>query len=218
MLDDNLFAIGPEVAEAAAVAIFAHSRGGSPSEMRDLAIALATPAIRFIMPEAPGRTWYPERFLAPIARNEPALSRSLDAYARIVNDLIADGVLAENIILGGFSQGACLAAEMLIRHPRRYGAALILTGGLIGPPGTDWPLQPALEGVHVYLTGSEIDEWVPASRVEETERIFSASGAKVTLRIFEKRPHQVCAEEIASARAMLAQWQPNETGRSRATR
>ena len=39
--------------------------------------------------------------------------------------------------LGGFSQGACLALEFVAAHPARYGGVAGLSGGLIGPPGTD---------------------------------------------------------------------------------
>jgi predicted esterase len=203
--NDTTVAIGPAEAEAAAVAILVHGRGGSAEGMRDLAIRLANPAVRFLMPAAPGGAWYPQGFMAPLADNEPALSRSLAAYARIVDDLIARGVRPENIVLGGFSQGACLTAEF-VGHPRPYGAVLILTGGLIGPPGTRWPVQPALGGVPIYLTGSTVDEWVPPSRVEETARVFEASGARVKLRMFEDRAHSVSEEEISAARAILAGW------------
>jgi predicted esterase len=203
-MNETPIAIGPEPAKAAAVAIFVHGRGRSPSEMRDLARAIDVPSMHFAMPAAPGATWYPESFLAPIENNEPALSRSLDHYARLIDRLIAHGVPAESIVLGGFSQGACLTAEILVRRPRRYGAALIFTGGLIGPPGTDWPVQPALRGTPVYLSGSKVDEWVPASRVEETGRVLRDSGAEVEVRIFDERPHVVCDEEIASARDLLS--------------
>ena len=215
ILDDDTIAIGPDLGEAAAVAILAHGRGGSPFDMRELAVALANPAIRFIMPAAPGGAWYPERFIAPIASNEPALSRSLAGFNAIVEALLAAGVPAGDIIVGGFSQGACLMAEFVVRHPRRYGAVLILTGGLIGPPGTRWPAQPALQGVPVYLTGSKTDAWVPAARVAETERVFSASGADVRFRMFDERAHAVGAEEIATAGALLAAWSPDKVQHGR---
>jgi len=203
-MDEPSIAIGPEPQTAAAVAIFVHGRGRSPSEMRDLALSIGLPAVRYAMPAAPGGSWYPESFLAPIEKNEPALSRSLDQYARLIDELIADGASSENIVLCGFSQGACLTAEFLIRNPRRYGGALIFTGGLIGPPGTIWPVRPALHGMPVYLTGSLVDEWVPVSRVEETGRVLRDSGAEVDIKIFKERPHLVCEEEIASARILLS--------------
>jgi predicted esterase len=200
---DGTLAIGPELKDAAAVAILAHGRGSAPSEIRRLAQAIGIPAIRFIMPAAPGGAWYPQGFMAPIAHNEPALSRSLASLADLVDDLIGGGIAANRIVLGGFSQGACLAAEFMVRHPRRYAAAFILTGGLIGPTGTIWPEPKALTGVPVYLSGSEIDAWVPAARVRETEKHLRASGAIVTSRIFERREHLVSDEEIVAVRDLL---------------
>jgi phospholipase/carboxylesterase len=203
LMDTGALVLGPEPADADAAAIFVHGRGRSPAEMRDLALAFDFPTVHFLMPAAPGATWYPESFLAPFDKNEPALSRSLAEYARAIDGLIAAGVPVGNIILCGFSQGACLTAEMLIRHPNPYGGALIFTGGLIGPPGTAWQPQPALMGVPVYLTGSDVDEWVPSARVRETERVLLDSGALVETRIFPERPHVVSDEEIAAARAIL---------------
>jgi len=43
-----------------------------------------------------------------------------------------------------------------------------------------------------------------APRVHETARFLRASGAALTMRIFAERPHLVCEEEIALARAMLS--------------
>lgn len=202
-METGSLVLGPDPAEADAAAIFVHGRGRSPAEMRDLALAFDFPTVHFVMPAAPGATWYPESFLAPFEKNEPGLSRSLAEYARAVDGLIAEGVPVGNIILCGFSQGACLTAEILIRHPKPYGGALIFTGGLIGPPGTAWQPQPALKGVPVYLTGSDVDEWVPTARVRETERVLRDSGALVDTRIFLDRPHVVSDEEIAAARAIL---------------
>lgn len=203
MSDYRLFAIGPEPDTAKAVAILAHGRGGSPEDMARLASALDVAGVRFLLPGAPGNTWYPQSFMAPFAANEPSLSRSLQNHAQLIEAAIAEGMAPERIVLGGFSQGACLTAETLVRAPRRYGAALIFTGGVIGPPGTAWPVQPALAGTPVYLTGSEIDPHVPATRTRETERVLKDSGAVVDTVVFADRPHTVTAEEIETARGYL---------------
>jgi phospholipase/carboxylesterase len=203
MSDFRLLAIGPKPADARAVAILAHGRGGSPEDMAQLASVLDCPDVSFLLPGAPGHTWYPQGFMAPLAANEPWLGRSLANQAALIDGVIAEGVPAERIVLGGFSQGACLTAETLVRAPRRYGAALILTGGVIGPPGTAWPVAPVLTGMPVYLSGSEIDPHVPAARARETVRVLEASGARVELRLFADRPHVVTREEIGKARSYL---------------
>jgi predicted esterase len=199
----RLVAIGPKIEQALAVAILAHGRGGSPEDMAGLAKAFDIPGIAFLLPGAPGGSWYPESFMAPFEANEPTLSQSLANHARLIDQVIARGVPPERIALGGFSQGACLTAETAIRAPRRYGAVLILTGGAIGPPGTRWPIGPALAGTPVYLSGSETDPHVPPSRQRETEHVLKESGAIVEARIFADRPHRVSGEEIAAARAYL---------------
>jgi predicted esterase len=203
MSDFRLLTLGPDPLDARAVAILAHGRGGSPEDMAQLASALDCPDVRYLLPGAPGHTWYPQGFMAPFAANEPWLGRSLANQAALIDGVIAEGVPAERIVLGGFSQGACLTAETLVRAPRRYGAALILTGGVIGPPGTTWPPAPALAGTPVYLSGSEIDPHVPAARARETAQVLEASGARVELRLFADRPHVVTREEIGRARSYL---------------
>lgn len=204
---------GPPWADAAALAVLVHGRGRSAEEMRALAGLFDAPEIAFLFPEAAQRSWYPERFMAPLGDNQPALSQSLAVYAEAVDTALKAGFDPRDIILGGFSQGACLTAEFVVRNPRPYGAVLIFTGGLIGPPGTRWPEASALRGVPVYLTGSTTDEWVPVERVKETARAFERSGARVNLRIFEGREHTVCDEEISAARATLAAWRRQDNSR-----
>lgn len=218
VLDSESIALGPQPSEAAALAIFVHGLGSSPCETRNLAVGLANPSICFIMPAAPGGTWYPESFLAPLEKNEPTLTMSLARYGRIVEAALGEGLAPENIVLCGFSQGAGLTAEFLICNARPYGVVLIFTGGFIGPPGTQWPVQPALKGVPVYLTGSIVDEWAPPARVEETGHVLRASGARVKQTIFDDRAHEVCEEEMAAARELLTWWALRDPGNGRQSR
>jgi phospholipase/carboxylesterase len=201
---DEQIEIGPEIGAAAAVAILVHGRGRTPEEMRDIALRLERPDIRFIMPRAEGGSWYPKGFLAPVSENEPFLSRSLARYEALINDALARGAASRRLILGGFSQGACLTAQTLWRRPDRYGAALIFTGGLIGEPGTRWSPAPELRDTPILLTSSEIDEWVPLSRVEETAQALRASGAALSMRIYKDRAHEISEDELVLARGALA--------------
>ena len=202
MHDNPFLELHPGGAAELAV-ILVHGRGRKPEEMMELARALGVPNARYVFPTATDSTWYPKGFLAPIGENEPFLSAALARYEAIVAELIRDGFSPDRIVLGGFSQGACLTAEFLARHPRRYGGAAILTGGLIGPEGTKWPVGRALAGVPVYLTTSEIDEWVPAWRVRETQAWLKACGAAVETTIFPTREHVVSDEEIRSTRKLI---------------
>lgn len=188
---------------AALAAILFHGRGGTAEDMRALAAAFGFADIRYLLPQAEGRSWYPKSFLAPREENEPWLSAALDHAEALVAALMAEGFAAGKILLGGFSQGACLTAAFLARHPRRYAGALILTGGLIGPAGTSWPVRPALAGMPVLLTGSAVDPHVPAWRTRETQAWLEACGAQVETLLFAERAHTVAREEIKRAHLLI---------------
>lgn len=193
-----------QVGERADLTIISvHGRGRSPDDMRALAARLGLDNVRYLFPVASDKTWYPALFMDPIADNEPSLSDAIAHYESLVSGLIAEGTPADRIVVGGFSQGACLTVEFMARHPRRYAAALLWTGGLIGPPGTHWPARRELEGLPVYITTSLTDPWVPAPRVRETHGWLQSCGASAMMMIFQEREHGVLDEEIGAARAMI---------------
>src|SRR4051812_19742146 len=118
--------------DAAATLVLLHGRGHDPESMLDLARRLELDEIACVAPAAPGGSWYPLRFFEPRAANEPDLSRALAGVHRVLDDLQARGVGPERTVLGGFSQGACLAADALATSPRRVAALAVICGGLIG--------------------------------------------------------------------------------------
>lgn len=184
--------------------ILVHGRTLNPAYMQAIAERIGVDGIRYLFPAADGNTWYPKSFLSPLAENEPNLSAAIAHYETIVAGLIAEGIDPLSIVVGGFSQGACLTAEYLARHPRRLGGAILWTGGLIGPDGTHWPVRPILKGMPVYLTTAETDPFVPPSRVRRTVEWLRAGGALVTATIFAEREHIVSDAEIDCARNLLS--------------
>ncbi|HEU5432395.1 MAG TPA: hypothetical protein VFU81_12075, partial [Thermomicrobiales bacterium] len=127
---------GAPLERATSAILAVHGRGASAADIIGLAEEVAPATAAIVAPQAAGSTWYPFRFLEPIARNEPYLSSALALIDRLLGQIEATGVGRDRIALLGFSQGACLALEFLARHPARYGAAIGFSGGLIGPPGT----------------------------------------------------------------------------------
>jgi len=184
-------------------AVLVHGRTLDPAYMRALAERVGLPGVRYLLPAADGNTWYPKSFLAPFDENEPFLSAALAHYESVVAGLAAEGIPAGRIVVGGFSQGACLTAEFIHRYPRRYAGALLWTGGLIGPAGETWAPAKELAGMPVVLSTSETDPFVPPWRVRETAEWFEASGARPQSLIFAAREHMVSDEEIAAGRDLL---------------
>ena len=204
-----VLAAGAPLAEARAAVVLIHGRGASADDILGFAGPLATDGVAFIAPEAAANVWYPQRFLAPLAANEPWLSSALAKLESVRETLSAAGVPDESIIWFGFSQGACLASEYVARHPRRWGGLVVATGGRIGPPGTEFEDPGGLGGTPVYLASGDPDPHIPWSRVEETAAAFRRQQAALTLRHYPGFPHAVHPEAVDFARQLLAGLVPS---------
>ncbi len=185
--------------------VMVHGRHQNAQFMLDLVGRLPPLPVSYLALEKPTGQWYPFSFLEPTARNEPQLSSSLDAVSSLLAWLDDRGYGPRSVVLMGFSQGACLLAEYVLRHPVRYGGAVLLIGGAVGPPGTSWDGPATLAGTPIYLGTSDPDDWVPASRVRETAAVLSARGARVTTQIFPGLGHEVSDLELDAASRLIAE-------------
>jgi predicted esterase len=185
--------------------VLLHGRARTAEEMIELSSKLDIPGIRWIVPAADRQSWYPGKFMDPVGRNEPYLTQSMEIIDQLVQEASEDGRLpADRLIVGGFSQGACLTVEYAMRYPGKAKLLLAWTGGLFGPEGTEWPIQrDQLAGSRCMITGSNCDEWVPEYRTWETGKLLSELGAQVDVHVYQGRPHEVNADEIAIARSLL---------------
>ena len=196
---------GRPLEESDAAMIMVHGRGASPANILELVPALDRPAFTYLAPAAAGQTWYPYSFLTDMAKNEPGLSSGLYVLDQLVTDLEARGVPRDRILLLGFSQGACLSAEYAVRHPGRYGGVMVFSGGLIGPPGTNWDAAGSFAGTPVFLGCSDVDPHIPKQRVDESAAVFERLGASVTRRLYPGMGHLVNDNEIAFAQSVMDQ-------------
>jgi phospholipase/carboxylesterase len=196
---------GTPLAEAAGAIILLHGRGASADDILGLGQAISPTGWALLAPQAAGHTWYPYSFLEPRERNEPYLSSALERVRTTVETALQAGIPAEKVVIAGFSQGACLSTEFVGRNPRRYGALLAFTGGLIGPLATPLALSGDLAGTPALLSSGDPDPHVPWARVEQSAELLTGIGGRVTLRRYPGRPHTVLAEEIDLARELLAQ-------------
>jgi predicted esterase len=202
---ENTLASGAPADKAKAAIILVHGRGATPESMLPLADRFGRNDIRYLAPRASGNTWYPNSFLSPIESNEPFLSSALSLLAALVARLEGEGFSSERVGIIGFSQGACLTSEFIARNARRYGMAGILTGGLIGPPGTPRNYAGSLAGTPVFLGSSDIDPHVPLARIKETTAVLTRLGAKVDERVYPGMGHTVNEDEVKAARELLLQ-------------
>jgi predicted esterase len=193
----------PENATAAMVMI--HGRGGGAMSIVALLSHLTVGGFTYLAPEAAGSVWYPQRFLAPRASNEPFLTSTLTTVHGLVQQLQAAGIPATKTMLLGFSQGACVALEYAARHPQRYGGVVALSGGLIGADDELTGYTGSLEGTPIFIGCSDVDSHIPEARVHTSAALLTAQSAQVTTRIYPNMGHTVNEDEIAFVREMMLQ-------------
>ena len=194
-----LYTAGKALSEAKGAMVLLHGRGASATNILELGQALYHPDLAYLAPQAARYTWYPYSFLAPLRQNEPGLSSGLQVIADVIGRIQAAGIPTEKIILGGFSQGACLTSEFAARNPQRYGALLLFSGGVIGPLGMPRHYTGSLDGTPVFIGCSDVDFHIPVERVHESAQIFTQLGGHVTKKIYPKMGHTIIQDEINHA-------------------
>lgn len=196
---------GQAIKEARAAMILLHGRGATADSILELAQPLFDEDMAYLAPQASDNTWYPFSFLEPLERNEPQLSSALERIEAIVAQLDEHGLGSDRVIIGGFSQGGCLALEFVARHAQRYGGAFAFSGGIIGPDDTPRDYAGDLEGTPVFIGCADNDFHIPKARVIETEAVLDKLGAVVDARLYPGMGHTIIQEEIDAVQAMIKQ-------------
>lgn len=194
----EVYTAGRPPSEARVAAVLLHGRGGTAPGILSLADELSLSAYAYLAPQAPGNSWYPRSFLAPVEQNQPSLDRALATVDAVLTELERRGIPPQRVVLGGFSQGACLALEYASRAGRPLGGVFALSGGLITlDRGGD------LAGLPVFMGVAPDDAHIPLSRFQESAEHLRSRGAVVDDRVYPGLGHSVNGDELNAVRALL---------------
>lgn len=193
MSPPDLLHHGEPLAQARAVCVLVHGRGQTPEEMIGQVISQTEmPGVAWVLPRAEGKSWYKARAIDPLTEETRAqVAAALD----VVSGAVAAGQ-GKPVLLAGFSQGACVSLEWVLRHGPQVAACVALTGCRVGMAGDVRPLA-ALAGLPVYLTGSDNDPWIPVSAFAEAAADLGRAQARLRAELFPGRPHTSAAPECA---------------------
>ena len=210
---------GSELKNARSALILLHGRGASAQDIIGLAGEFDLPGDMIVLaPEARGNLWYPQVLTAPLESNEPYLSSAIRRINEVVESLNQAGIPCGRIVIGGFSQGASLSIEYVLRSGRGWGGLLAFSGGYIWPGGQPRPAPgepasgqpapgqpaPGLEGTPVFLGCSNVDPFIPLARVEDSAALLTTAGARVDKHIYPGMAHTIVPAEITSAQPILS--------------
>ena len=203
MTRPRLISAGVPLARADKVVIMLHGRGATAADILALTDHIEQSDLAYVAPQAPLNSWYPYSFLAPLDRNEPALSQALAMVGELIDGVAKEGITPERVVLLGFSQGGCLALEYAARHARRYAAVIGLSAGLIGPQNTPRDYAGSLAGTPVFLGCGDLDDHIPLERVKGSTKVLRSLGGDVKERIYRGMGHGINDEELLQVRSLL---------------
>lgn len=194
---------GTDLDDATAALVLVHGRGATSRSILELGEEVHRPGLALLAPQAAANTWYPNPFTAPVETNEPGRRSGLAAIDDAIETALDASISRERVLLLGFSQGACLASEFVVRNPTRYGGLATLSGGLIGEKIDQNEYDGDLADTPAFLGCSDVDPHIPVKRVRETEAVLEQLDARVETRIYEGMGHGVNDDELAKVSEMI---------------
>ncbi|GAA4016322.1 hypothetical protein GCM10022631_30820 [Deinococcus rubellus] len=194
----SVLTAGRPLGEGRMAAVLLHGRGSTAQDILGLERELNLSAYSYLAPQAEGGSWYPQSFLAPLNQNQPSLDNALATIDVLMTGLEQQGVAPEQIILGGFSQGACLALEYAARYGKRLGGVLAFSGALITlEHGSD------LAGTPVFMGVAPDDTHIPLDRFQASAEALRGLGAAVNAQVYPGLGHAINAPELDAARELM---------------
>lgn len=128
------------------------------------------------------------------------LERRTDSLGAFLEQAAARyGFPLDGITAVGFSNGANIAASLLLRRPGLIRQAVLLRAMVPFEPSS----IPNLAGTRVFLAAGERDPIIPPSNTERLAELLRAARADVTLR-WAPVGHQLTRDDVDAARAWLA--------------
>jgi len=143
--------------------------------------------------------------------NEPWLTGALQRVEQEVRLLEAGGITRDKIMIGGFSQGSCVAAKYVLNYPAKYWGVFILSGAVPGLfkyvmnsfRGLEEFEGISLEGTRVLVGCGDSDPMIGVRAAEWTAWVMEKVGASVDKRIYEGMAHTVCDDEMNALREWI---------------
>lgn len=180
-----------------------HGTGGDENDLIELG-TLLLPGAALLSPRGKVLEHGAPRFFRRLAMgvfDEADLVRQTRDLARFVERAAAAYELdPKRVIAVGFSNGANIAASLLLLHPGVLAAAVLLRAMVPLEP----PAPPDLTGVPVYIASGRFDPMIPVASAERLAEMFVKAGADVRL-AWDDQGHNLAPDEIDAARRWVAQ-------------
>jgi phospholipase/carboxylesterase len=186
-----------------------HGTGGNETDLLPLGHSLA-PEAALLSPRGNVLENGMPRFFRRIAEgvfDQEDLVRRTHELAEFLTAAEAEyAIERRRLIAVGFSNGANIAASLLLLHPDALAGAVLFRAML--------PFEPEavsdLSATAVLLSNGRLDPIVPVEQPERLAALLREGGADATLH-WERAGHELTEADVDVARAWLAQWEKHAT-------
>jgi predicted esterase len=113
------------------------------------------------------------------------------------------GFASDDLVAAGYSNGANIAASMLLLRPEALPAAILFRAMVPLYPET----QPNLSSVRVWIGAGTNDLIIPMSETKALDELLRDAGADVTIRYFQAG-HELTMADVEAARHWLGELKP----------
>lgn len=165
------------------------------------------PNTRFVFPHAPKipvsinggyvmRAWYDIRNVdLQRQEDEGGIRQSQATLESLINDQIALGFKAEQIVLAGFSQGGAIVYQTGVRTQHKIAGLIALSTYLPCENALDAELNPENSTIPVLAAHGTQDNIVLIERGEKAVNLLKSKGFDVQWHSYPMA-HSVCGEEV----------------------
>ncbi|XP_064839901.1 acyl-protein thioesterase 2-like [Oncorhynchus masou masou] len=208
--------------ETAAV-IFLHGLGDSGHGWADTMTAIRLPHVKYICPHAPRipvtlnmkmtmPSWFDLMGLSPDSpEDEAGIKRAAENIKAIIDHEVKNGIPANRVMLGGFSQGGALSLYTALTCQQQLAGVVALSCWL--PLHKSFPQVASTSGnrdMPILQCHGEMDPMIPvqfgAMTAEKLKVIVNPQ--KITFRTYPGLMHSSCPQEMAAVKEFIEKQLP----------
>ena len=187
-----------------------HGTGGNEEDLVDLGEALA-PGVAFLSPRGKVSEYGAPRFFRRLAEgvfdHEDLVFRTHELAGFVEAASEKYGFDPSKVVAVGYSNGANVAASMILLHPGLLRAAVLFRAMVPFEP----EVTPDLSGMPVFIAAGRTDRMIPPDNTQRLADILLEAGADVDLR-WRDTGHPLTYEDVAEAKAWLSEVLPRLSG------
>ncbi len=197
--------------ESGATLLFLHGTGGDENDLVPLGRQLA-PEAAILSPRGKVSEYGAARFFRRLAEgvfdHEDLVFRTHELADFVEAAAKEYGFDLSKLVAAGYSNGANVAASLMLLHPGLLRAAVLFRAMVPFEPED----VPDLSGMPVFLAAGRMDRMIPPQNTERLAEILRWAGADLDLR-WRNAGHPLTYEEVAEAKQWLSEVLPELAAR-----